>query len=102
MGTFYLPLRRGAELGDLGRGPLLLAEPADDHLARPEEAGGDGRLADTERTSRLAVGEAEQVDRDQGEAVALGQLGDRVVELPDFERPHRRLRGVPVEHLRVL
>ena len=55
----------------------------------------DRRLADAERLRRLAVGEPDDVDRDERVAEVIGQRRDRRVQLLGFE-PRSGLRGVAV------
>ena len=58
----------------------------DDAAARAVQARGDRRLRRPERAPRLAVGEADDVDRDEREAEIVGQLGDRAVERLGLDR----------------
>ena len=69
-----------------GDAPLLALalESSREPVAGSKEAARQGALWHLERASRLVVGEAGDVDRDNGIAKLLGKLRDRVVDLTGF------------------
>ena len=74
---------------------LALDRP-DDLLPRAVEAAHHRSLANPERTRRLLVGEARDVDRDEDVAEVVGQRGDGGIDLIGLER------GLGVARQRVL
>ncbi len=79
-----------------GRGRAFVRERVREPLPGPVQPGRDRRLADSQRASRLAIGQPDDVDRDERLAERVGQLGDQLRTAARRRvRPRARSRSGP-------